>query len=108
MVEGDFNIDGIYGVGIGTQLTEADQQKMYSKWKVVHIISKIYILFLWSLIWELVYILIWNRYILDKTKYNKLDLLTNALSINNQRYNLLKYILYIKVTKDYKFAFKIT
>jgi hypothetical protein len=31
MVEGDFNINGIYGVGIGTQLTEADQQKMYSK-----------------------------------------------------------------------------
>ncbi len=31
MVEGNFNIDGIYGVGIGTQLTDADQQKMYSK-----------------------------------------------------------------------------
>jgi hypothetical protein len=39
MVEGDFNIDGIYGVGIGTQLTDADQQKMYSKWKIVHIIN---------------------------------------------------------------------
>lgn len=34
MNEGDFDVDGIYGIGIGTMLTVADQQKMYKKWKI--------------------------------------------------------------------------